>query len=306
MFARLLFPVLLCVASPLAAATYGVTLIDRSQIFIKALEGGFTDAAASMPDTDLEIMDAQNSTETQLEQVQKLIDMKVDALIVNAVSADSGLTISRMAQKARIPLVFVNAKPLNWEVLQGPQVYVGSPETQSGSLEVGYICDALGNTGTVSILVGDLVSEAARERTKAYYSELATDHCSGVTIQAEAFGNWSVDGGRAIMEKWLAEGPLPDAVVANNDDMALGAIAALDEAGIDHSTILIGGIDGTATARKAMAEGKLDVTVLQNAAEQARGAIVSAQQLLAGETLPPQVWIPFELVKPADASVAMN
>jgi len=108
------------------------------------------------------------------------------------------------------------------------------------------------------------------------------------------------------MTNWITAGLKPAAVIANNDEMAIGAIKALKAAKMDN--VIVSGIDGTADALAAMKAGGLKVTVFQNAAAQGKGAVDAAVKLSKGEKVDSMVWIPFELITPAnmDKYVAKN
>jgi ABC-type sugar transport system substrate-binding protein len=102
------------------------------------------------------------------------------------------------------------------------------------------------------------------------------------------------------MTNWISTGAQYDAVIANNDEMAIGAIQAMKAAGVDMKSVIVGGIDATQDALAAMAAGDLDVTVFQNAAGQGAGALDAALKLSKGEKVEKKVYIPFELVTPAN------
>lgn len=97
---------------------------------------------------------------------------------------------------------------------------------------------------------------------------------------------------------WLSAGLQFDAIVANNDEMALGAIQALKSVNRLNKTI-VAGIDATHDALTAMKTGDLKVTIFQNGAAQGKGAVDTALKLVKGEKLPSMIWMPFELVTPA-------
>ncbi|MGA1600365.1 MAG: substrate-binding domain-containing protein, partial [bacterium] len=105
---------------------------------------------------------------------------------------------------------------------------------------------------------------------------------------------------------WLSTGEEFDAVIANNDEMAIGAIQAMKAAGLDMKEIIVGGVDATQDALAAMAAGDLDVTVFQNAAGQGAGSLNAALKLARGEDVDQKVYIPFELVTPANMSNYMS
>jgi len=82
--------------------------------------------------------------------------------------------------------------------------------------------------------------------------------------------------------------------------MAIGAIQALKAAGVDLNKVIVAGVDATQDALAAMKAGELDVTVFQNAAAQGSGAVDTALKLAKGESVESMVWVPFELVTPAN------
>lgn len=297
MFPRLLALGLTLLPGLAAAETVGVTMSELSQPYIKALAGHIEAHTKTLDGVTLDLRDANGSLETQLAQIKAFIDAKVDAIVVNSSSTDAGVMISRMGQKAGIPMVFVNQQPINAEVLPEGQAYVGSDERQSGTLEFERICQVLGGKGRVSFLIGALKTQAARVRTQDYYDLMGKPPCTDMVIVDEAFGNWTQDGAKAHVERWIKDGTLPDAIIANNDEMALGAIAALEAAGVSERP-LIAGIDATAPALAAMKRGALDVTVLQNAKGQGEASLDAALKLARGESTERLIFVPFELVTP--------
>ena len=96
----------------------------------------------------------------------------------------------------------------------------------------------------------------------------------------------------------LSAGTQFDAVVSNNDEMAIGAIQAMKAAGMDMADVIVGGVDATQDALAAMQAGDLDVTVFQDAAGQGKGAVDAALALARGEAVEQKVYIPFQLVTP--------
>ena len=92
----------------------------------------------------------------------------------------------------------------------------------------------------------------------------------GVTLNIidEQTANWSRDEAQDMMTNWLSTGTEFDAVISNNDEMAIGAIQAMKAAGMDMADVIVGGVDATQDALAAMQAGDLDVTVFQDAAGQ--------------------------------------
>ncbi len=154
----------------------------------------------------------------------------------------------------------------------------------------------LGGKGKAVVMMGELSNQAARMRTKDIHDVIATDECKGIEIVEEQTANWSRTQGSDLMTNWLSAGLEFDAVISNNDEMAIGAIQALKAAGRSMDSVVIGGIDATQDALAAMAAGDLDVTVFQNAAGQGKGSVDAALKLAKGEPVEKKVYIPFELV----------
>jgi len=146
--------------------------------------------------------------------------------------------------------------------------------------------------------MGELSNQAARMRTQDVHDVVATDECKGIEIVEEQTANWSRTQGADLVTNWLSAGLEFNAVIANNDEMAIGAIQALKAAGKDMKDYVVAGVDATQDALAAMEAGDLDVTVFQNAAGQGKGSVDAALKLAKGEAVEKKVYIPFELVTP--------
>jgi ABC-type sugar transport system substrate-binding protein len=119
-----------------------------------------------------------------------------------------------------------------------------------------------------------------------------------MTIVDEQTANWRA-AGRDLMTNWLTSGVQFDAVIANNDEMAIGAIQAMKAAGISMDDVIVAGIDATQDALAAMQAGDLDVTVFQDAAGQGR-APSTRRSRSPRRAVEQKVYIPFQLVTPAN------
>lgn len=249
---------------------------------------------------ELQVEDAKNELGTQLNQVQNFIASGVDAIIVNAVDTDSTQTMSDDAEAAGIPLVYVNLEPINLNSLPDDEAYVGSKESDAGTYQAQEVCRQLHGKGNVVIMMGDLSHDATIKRTKAVHDVFKTKECLGVKIVSEQTAKWMRSEANNLMTNWLSAGIDFDAVIANNDEMALGAIQALKASGRKMDSVIIAGIDATADGLAAMKAGDLDITVFQDASSQGRGAVDAAIQLAEGKPVDQEVWIPFQLVTPAN------
>ncbi|WP_138469258.1 substrate-binding domain-containing protein [Poseidonocella sp. HB161398] len=299
MFKPLLLLFALLAPGAVTAQTVAVTIANGDWTYSRSLSDNIAATLEARGIGDAVLHDALGDRDGQMAKIAEFVEQGADVIIVNLLSTDDGLRVSRMAQKARIPLVYVNVEPINIQVLPEGQSYVGSDETESGTLEFGHVCDRLNGKGRVSFLIGDLVSSAARVRTLDYYALLDTPRCQGIEVLDEGFANWSRDAARSLAGDWIAADRVPDAFVANNDDMALGALDALEAAGLAEKGILVTGIDATAVALESMSENGIDATVLQNARGQAEAAVDAALALAGGgDGVAPVIYVPFELVTP--------
>lgn len=284
------------------AETVGVTMAAFDDNFLTVLRNGMGDYAKTLDGVELQVEDAQNDVSKQMSQIQNFIASGVDAIIVNAVDTDSTAPMSKLAEDAGIPLVYVNRQPINLDTLPAKQAFVASNEVDSGTLETKEVCRLLTAAGkkeaNIVVMMGELSNQAARQRTQDVHDVIATPECSFIKIVEEQTANWSRQQGADLMANWLSAGIKFDAVVANNDEMAIGAIQALKAAGISTKDVIVGGVDATQDALAAMAAGDLAVTVFQNAAGQGSGALDAALALHRGETVERSVWVPFELVTP--------
>lgn len=150
------------------------------------------------------------------------------------------------------------------------------------------------------VMMGELSNQAARMRTQDIKDVVATPDCSFIKLVEEQSANWSRTQGSDLMTNWLSAGVEFDAVISNNDEMAIGAIQSLKAAGRSMDSVIIAGIDATQDALAAMAAGDLDVSVFQNAAGQGKGALDAALKLAKSDAVDKKVFVPFELVTPAN------
>ncbi|MCO4315722.1 sugar ABC transporter substrate-binding protein [Phyllobacterium sp. 21LDTY02-6] len=284
------------------AANIGVSMAQFDDNFLTVLRNGMQEYAKTLDGVTLQVEDAQNDVAKQQSQIQNFIASKVDAIIVNAVDTDATAAMSKIAAEAGIPLVYVNREPANVNELPEKQAFVASNEVESGTLQTKEVCRLLKGQGKLVVMMGELSNQAARQRTQDVHDVIATDECKGLTIVEEQTANWQRTQGVDLMTNWLSAGIEFDAVVSNNDEMAIGAIQALKAAGRSMDSVVVAGVDATQDALAAMGAGDLDVTVFQNAAGQGQGAVDAALKLSKGEKVESKVYVPFELVTPDNLS----
>jgi ABC-type sugar transport system substrate-binding protein len=296
----------LCMSAAAHAENIGVSMALFDDNFLTVLRNAMQDYAKTQKGVELQIEDAQNDVGRQLNQIQNFVASGVKAIIVNPVDTDATAAMSKLAEDAKIPLVYVNRQPINLDKLPKNQAFVASNEEESGTFETKEVCRLLKAAGKTSanivVMMGELSNQAARQRTKDIHDVIATPECSFMKIVEEQTGNWKRTEGQDLMTNWISASVKFDAVISNNDEMALGAIQALKAAKVDMKTMIVGGVDATQDALAAMQAGDLDVTVFQDAAGQGKGAVEAAMKLAKGQPVEQKTWVPFQLVTPENIS----
>lgn len=285
------------VAPSAYALRIGVTMANSGP-WLSLVSGGIKSYAAQQQGVDLKVEDAQDDISRQLNQIQNFIAQKVDAIIVTTVDTQATPKMTKLATAAGIPLVYVNHPPAE-DKLPPRVVFVGSNEVDSGTMQTREVCRLLGGRGNVLVMIGDLSNQSALQRTQDVKDVIAKEPCKGMKIVAEQSADWSRVKGADLMTNWLTAGIAFDAVIANNDEMAVGAIQSL-KAARKLDKVIVAGVDATQDALAAMKAGDLKVTVFQDAHGQGKGAVDAAIKLVKGQKVESKVWVPFELVTPSN------
>ena len=270
----------------------------KGDTFLTILHDSMLDAAAQHPDLDIVVEDADNNSQTQNDQVRQAISDKAAAIVVMNVDVDSAKFAADATAKAGVPLVFVNRLP-PMDRFDGKVAIVACNDLVAGRLQMRLIGNQIKDSGNVVILRGEDGHPAARDRTAGVKEIIAAK--PGLHLVKEATGNWSRDQGEKLVTQWLADGVHIDAIAANNDEMALGAIDALKKAGYKPGQIAVGGVDGTAFALDAIKSGYLTMSVLQNAKAQAEQALNDAAKFANKDYAQLYDWVPYEVIIPANA-----
>jgi inositol transport system substrate-binding protein len=291
------------IAGAASAETVAVSMARFDDNFLTVLRNGMIAQAEAMDGVELQVEDAQNDVAKQLDQIKNFVASGVDAIIVNPVDTSATQAMSDAAAAGGIPLVYVNREPVNVDSLPDNQAFVASDERESGTLETQEVCRLLAAEGKESadiyIIMGELSNQAAQQRTQDIHDVIDSGECAvTLNIIDKQTSNWERNKAQDLMTNWLSTGTPFDAVIANNDESAIGAIQAMKASGIRMEDVVVGGVDATQDALLAMAGGDLDVTVFQDAAGQGAGSLDAALKLAAGEEVDQKVYIPFQLVTP--------
>ena len=277
------------------AEKIGVAMSAFDDNWLTVLRQSMSQRAAQTPGVTLQFEDAQTDVSKQLSQVQNFIAQKVDAIIINAVDTDATPKMTRMVAAAGIPLVYVNRVPTD-KTLPSRVAFVGSKDYEAGTIQMTEVCKLMGGKGDILVMMGDLANQSARERTQAIKDVIAKPPCSGIRIADARSAGWMRTNAVDLMTNWLTTGLKFNAIVANNDEMALGAVQALKTARKLNNGMIVAGIDGTPDALAAMKAGDLKVTVFHNAVAQGADSVDEALKLVKNQKTEAMTWVPFGLV----------
>jgi inositol transport system substrate-binding protein len=257
-----------------------VNFNDTRQVYVM---NEFKDYFADKPEYELILVDSQEDVIKQQDQVNTLISQGVKILVVVPANVEAVSPMITAAADAKIPLVFLNRDPFSGDKSKIPPnvYYLGSQPIISGQLQGELVGKLLGGTGNIAILMGTLGHEATTKRTEGNEQTIAEKY-PAIKVLAKETANWQRDQGMTITENWLtAYGNNLNAILSNNDEMALGAIEALRVIGRDDVVVM--GIDGIQDAFAAVKNGSMAATVLLDPAEEGRGVAEVAYKLLRGE-----------------------
>jgi methyl-galactoside transport system substrate-binding protein len=249
------------------------------------------DAAAKTVGAKVDIVDAQNMQATCNDKVDLFITKKVNALAVNPVDLSACGVIIDKAKKANIPLVLFNRQPFKDDMAKWNKVYyVGAIAAQSGIMQgqmvVDYFKKHPTSDGVINyvMITGEPGHQDAILRTKWSIDTIVK---AGYKVNkvAEDTGMWDRVKGQEKMQAFLATGKRIDVVLANNDDMALGAIEALKAAGYfkGDKYMPVVGVDATAPGQQALEDGTMLGTVLNDAKNQGVATLKLSYVLATGK-----------------------
>jgi inositol transport system substrate-binding protein len=295
-FASLALSLMFASGAALADMKIGVSMSQFDDTWLTYLRESMDKKAKSYPEgVQLQFEDARSDVVKQLSQVESFISQKVDAIVVNPVDTAATKKITEAAVKAGIPLVYVNRRPDDLKLPKGV-VTVASNDLEAGEMQMQYLADKMGGKGDIVILLGDLANNSTTNRTKGV-KDVLTKY-PNIKIEQEQTGIWSRDKGMTLVNDWLTQGRKFDAVIANNDEMAIGAAMALQQAGVEKGSVLIAGVDGTPDGLNAIKKGNMAVSVFQDAKGQADGSIDTAVKMARNEPVEQAVWVPYRLITP--------
>lgn len=267
----------------------GISYQNLSNEFITYMAEAARNKADEMG-IELVELDGQGSAEEQLKQVESFITDECDAIILNPYDASGCVPCVNAANEADIPIVVVNGLVDN---VGEATCYVGGDTVDSGRLAMQCMADELGGKGNIVVILGPTSHSAQLDRSQGIEEVLA--NYPDIKIVAEQTANWDRAEAMTLMENWLQMGDQIDGVVAQNDEMAIGALKAIQAAGMEDS-IKVVGIDAIADALALVESEEMIGTVYQDAVGQGAGAVEAAVKAVKGEAVEKETLIPYVLI----------
>lgn len=267
----------------LAAALQGLTA-EFMQLWLR---GAKAHPAIERGLATLTVFDGRMDALTQANQLETIVTQRYAAMLLVPVDAEAETEPARRAKEAGIPIIGSNTLLSDKSVYTS---YIGSDDVEGGRLVARAVIDGMRATGNAVILEGP-IGESAQIQRRTGILEVLKGY-PGVKVLETRSANWSRAEAIALMENWLTAHPGSiNGVIAQNDEMALGALEAIKARSLDPASLHVAGIDGISDALAAVKRGEMSTT-LQDARAQSQGAVDLALRHLLGPTYAPlsSVW----------------
>ena len=225
---------------------------------------------------EVTVFAAEQDVNKQVNQVETAITQGFDGIILDAASTDALVPVVKSAQEAGVPIM-----TLHDDVTSGvADAFVGVDFANGGQIKMEQCELDLGGKGDICIMNGEMGTSAQITIRGGYDPVL--DQNPDLNVIFEDTGNWTAEPAAALTETWLASGKNIDAIVCNNDGMALGVVSALKAAG-KNGEILVYGLDAQDQSLKEIQEGNMAATIMTDSKGEATAAIDTIIKLINGE-----------------------
>ena len=272
-------------ASAMAQDTLAIVVSTLNNPFFVSMKEGAEQKAKELG-YDLIVLDSQNDPSKELSNVEDLAVRGVKAILINPTDSDAVSNAIRMINRKGIPVITLDRGATRGEVA----AHIASDNVVGGELAGQYIADTLGQNAKVIQLEGIAGTSAARERGEGFMKAVKA---TGLNLVASQPADFDRTKGLNVMENLLASNPDAQAVFAQNDEMALGALRAVQASGKD---ILIVGFDGTNDGIAAVERGYLAATVAQQPALIGSQGVDVANKVLKGEKVDAYIPVALKLI----------
>lgn len=263
----------------------GLVVSTLNNPFFVALKDG-AEAKAKEIGAELIVLDSQNDPAKELANVEDLVTKKVSVILINPTDSDAVGSAIKLANGSKIPVITLDRGANAGEVV----THIASDNIAGGKMAGEFIVDKLGGSGKAVELEGIAGTSAARDRGQGFNEAIKE---TGIEVVAKQTADFDRTKGLSVMENILQAQSEIHAVFAHNDEMALGALKAIEASGRD---IMVVGFDATDDAVKAVQEGKLAATVAQQPDKIGALGVEMAEKVLKGENVDTFVPVDLKLV----------
>jgi ribose transport system substrate-binding protein len=270
-----------------AQSTIGLSISTLNNPFFVSLRDG-AEAEAKAKGIKLITVDAEDDPAKQIAGVEDLIQKRIKVLLINPTDSDAVANVVKEAETAGIKVISLDRRVNGAEV----SAHVGSDNATGGKMAADFLLTKLQDKGNVVELEGTPGSSAARERGEGFDSII--DGNAGVKVVARQPADFDRAKGLSVMENILQRSKNVQGVFAQNDEMALGAIRAIEEDGLKN--VVVVGFDATADGVAAVKAGKLAGTVQQKPELIGKMGVDAAQSLIEGKPVDKDIPVPLNLV----------
>ncbi|WP_035796323.1 ribose ABC transporter substrate-binding protein RbsB [Clostridium akagii] len=236
---------------------------------------------------DLVVLNSQNDPGKERSNVEDLVQLGVSAIIINPTDSEAVSNTIKVANKSNIPIITVDRQANGGKLVS----FIASDNIKGGKEAAEFILNKLKNKSTIKIveLQGTPGSSASRDRGKGFHEALAGK--KNVEIVSSQPADFDRQKGLSVMENIIQSKPDFDAVFAQNDEMALGAVKALKTA---NKHVVVIGFDGTLDGETAVKSGDMTATIAQQPVVEGKTAVDSAGKVMEGQSI--KEYIPIDIV----------
>ncbi|WP_342433062.1 substrate-binding domain-containing protein [Neobacillus sp. FSL H8-0543] len=267
----------------------GLSMNTLNNPFFVAVKEGAEAQAEKEGNIDLVITDAQNDPGKQLSDVENLLQQNVDVLIIDPTDSDAIAQAVKKANDAKIPVFTIDRNSNGGEVI----THIGFDALKSGNLAGNYLKDVLGGKGKIVEIQGILGTNVGQLRSEGFNEIVKAT--AGFEVVAQQAANFDRGEAMKVMEDILQANPEIDGVYAANDEMALGALAAIEAAGRLDEIVIIG-CDAVDPSIEAIKAGKMEATIAEPPYFLGQEAIITALKISKGESVEKEVILDSTLV----------
>jgi len=278
-----------CQKKKAAADGYALFMTHMSNAFTIELSDAVKEEAARQNVT-LTVNDAGQDVAKQISQIETTINRGVKGIVIEPVSVDGIMPAVDAAKKAGVTVVIVNQQIAD---PSAADCYVGVSNEDGGEMEMNLAVKDINGKGNIALLLGPMGSDAQIGRSAGYKKALAS--YPDIKVVFESSAEWDTARALSMVENWLQAGKGISAIVSQNDGMAMGALKAVQDAGLQDK-IFVYGLDATPDALASVKEGGLRATVSQSTAAQGREALKACVEIANGKKLPAEILVDFTLI----------